>query len=184
MKHILVTGGAGYVGSGLLRELLSNGYVVTCVDNLLFGGESILDILHNKNFTFINCDINDINKFEEIFSKNNFDAVIHLAAIVGDPACKLNPELATKTNWNSSKWLIEKSKNSGVSKFIFASTCSNYGKMNDPSAYVDENSILSPVSLYAELKVKFETFMLNEMKTQNFVLLLYVFQLYTAFPQE
>lgn len=169
MKHILVTGGAGYVGSGLLRELLSNGYVVTCVDNLLFGGESILDILHNKNFTFINCDINDINKFEEIFSKNNFDAVIHLAAIVGDPACKLNPELATKTNWNSSKWLIEKSKNSGVSKFIFASTCSNYGKMNDPSAYVDENSILSPVSLYAELKVKFETFMLNEMKkTQNF----------------
>ena len=131
--------------------------------------ESILDILHNKNFTFINCDINDINKFEEIFSKNNFDAVIHLAAIVGDPACKLNPELATKTNWNSSKWLIEKSKNSGVSKFIFASTCSNYGKMNDPSAYVDENSILSPVSLYAELKVKFETFMLNEMKkTQNF----------------
>ena len=103
---------------------------------------------------------------------------------MGDPACKLNPELATKTNWNSSKWLIEKSKNSGVSKFIFASTCSNYGKMNDPSAYVDENSILSPVSLYAELKVKFETFMLNEMKKLRiFVLLLTFFNCIRPFPK-
>ena len=99
-----------------------------------------------------------------IFSKNNFDAVIHLAAIVGDPACKLNSELANKTNWISSKWLIEKSKSTGVSKFIFASTCSNYGKMDDPEAYVDENSRLAPVSLYAELKVKFENYMLNEME--------------------
>ena len=56
MKKILVTGGAGYVGSGLLRELLLNGYNVTCIDNLLFGGESLLDIWHNKNFTFYKCD--------------------------------------------------------------------------------------------------------------------------------
>ena len=110
MKNILVTGGAGYVGSGLLRELLVNGYSVTCVDNLMFGGESLLDIWHNKNFTFINCDINDSEKLDNIFSKNNFDGVIHLAAIVGDPACKLYSDLANKTNWTSSKSLIEKSK--------------------------------------------------------------------------
>ena len=164
MKNILVTGGAGYVGSGLLRELLVNGYSVTCVDNLMFGGESLLDIWHNKNFTFINCDINDSEKLDNVFSKNNFDGVIHLAAIVGDPACKLYSDLANKTNWTSSKWLIEKSKSARVSKFIFASTCSNYGKMDDPEAYVDENSRLAPVSLYAELKVKFEKYMLSQMK--------------------
>ena len=98
------------------------------------------------------------------FLKNNFDGVIHLAAIVGDPACKLNSDLANKTNLMSSKWLIEKSKSARVSKFIFASTCSNYGKMDDPEAYVDENSRLAPVSLYAELKVKFEKYMLSQMK--------------------
>ena len=73
MKKILVTGGAGYVGSGLLRELLLNGYNATCVDNLLFGGESLLDIWHNKNFTFYKCDtkenytkqmiVNEIKKY-------------------------------------------------------------------------------------------------------------------------
>ena len=164
MKNILVTGGAGYVGSGLLSELLNKGYSVTCVDNLMFGGESLLDIWHNKNFTFINCDINRHEELDQIFLKNNFDGVIHLAAIVGDPACKLNSDLAIKTNWESSKWLIDRSKNEGVSRFIFASTCSNYGKMDDPEAYVDENSKLAPVSLYAELKVKFEKYMLSEMK--------------------
>jgi nucleoside-diphosphate-sugar epimerase len=163
-KSILVTGGAGYVGSGLLRELLSEGCYVTCVDNLMFGGESLLDILHNKNFTFIKCDLNDHEKLDIIFDKNNFDFVIHLAAIVGDPACKLYSDLAFKTNWTSSKWLIEKSRSAGVSKFLFASTCSNYGKMDDPEAFVDENSKLAPVSLYAELKVKFENYMLNEIE--------------------
>ena len=167
MKNILVTGGAGYVGSGLLRELLAKNYHVTCIDNLKFGGESLLDIWHNKYFTFINCDINHHEALDKIFLENKFDAVIHLAAIVGDPACKLYSDLANKTNWLSSKWLIERAKSASVSKFIFASTCSNYGKMDDPEAYVDENSNLAPVSLYAELKVKFEKYMLSEMKRKD-----------------
>lgn len=167
MKNILVTGGAGYVGSGLLQELLSKNYKVTCVDNLKFGGESLLNIWHEKNFTFINCDINDHKKLDKILLKNSFYAVIHLAAIVGDPACKLYSDLAIKTNWDSSKHLIDKSQSTGVSKFIFASTCSNYGKMNDPKAFVDENSKLAPISLYAELKVKFENYLLKEMKRRD-----------------
>jgi nucleoside-diphosphate-sugar epimerase len=169
MEHILVTGGAGYVGSGLLRELLNENYRVTCVDSLMFGGESLLDIWHNKNFTFIKCDINDWDEFNKILINSNFDAVIHLAAIVGDPACKLHSDLATKTNWESTKWLVDKCKDIGISKFLFASTCSNYGKMTNPESYVDENSKLAPVSLYAELKVKFEQYMLNEIeKTDEF----------------
>ncbi len=170
MKSILVTGGAGYVGSGLLTELLSNGYTVTCVDKLLFGGESLLGLLHNNNFKFYNCDINNKSDFDKILTKNKFDAVVHLAAIVGDPACKINSNLAIETNWESSKWLLDRCKELGIKKFIFASTCSNYGKMDDQDAYVDEKSVLAPVSLYAELKVKFENYMLNEMsKVEGFV---------------
>jgi len=164
MKSILITGGAGYVGSGLLSELLSEGYSVTCVDNLMFGGQSLLGLLHNKNFKFHHCDINNKLHFDKILSENKFDAVIHLAAIVGDPACKLYSDLAFETNWETSKWLIDRCVEIGVSKFIFASTCSNYGKMDDPEAYVNEDSKLAPVSLYAELKVKFEKYMLNGMK--------------------
>ena len=79
-------------------------------------------------------------------------------------------DLANKTNWDSSKWLIDKCKEIGISKFLFASTCSNYGKMDDPESYVDEDSKLAPVSLYAELKVKFDQYMLNEMtKSDEFV---------------
>lgn len=167
MNSILVTGGAGYVGSGLLRELIKEGFKVTCIDNLMFGGESLLDIWHNENFTFIKCDINDWNSFEKILLNSNYDAVIHLAAIVGDPACKLHSDLATRTNWESTKWLLDKCKEIGIPKFLFASTCSNYGKMDDPESYVDENSKLAPVSLYAELKVKFENYMLNEISKSD-----------------
>jgi len=170
LEHVLVTGGAGYVGSGLLRELLIQGYSVTCVDNLMFGGESLLDIWHNDNFTFIKCDVNDWDEFNNILTDNHFDAVIHLAAIVGDPACKLHSDLANKTNWDSTKWLLDKCKEIGIAKFLFASTCSNYGKMDNPESFVDENSKLSPVSLYAELKVKFEQYMLHEIeKSDGFI---------------
>ena len=169
MEHVLVTGGAGYVGSGLLRELLFQGYSVTCVDNLMFGGESLLDIWHNENFNFIKCDVNDWAAFNDVLSNNKFDAVIHLAAIVGDPACRMQSELAEQTNWESTKWLLDKYMEIGIPKFVFASTCSNYGKMDDPESYVDEDSVLAPVSLYAELKVKFEQYMLNEIdKNSNF----------------
>jgi nucleoside-diphosphate-sugar epimerase len=170
LEHILVTGGAGYVGSGLLRELLVENYKVTCVDSLMFGGESLLDIWHNENFNFIKCDVNDYNSFNKILIDSKFNAVIHLAAIVGDPACKLYSDLALKTNLNSTKWLLDKCKEIGIPKFLFASTCSNYGKMDDPESYVDENSKLAPVSLYAELKVEFEKYMLNEIeKTDGFI---------------
>ena len=106
---------------------------------MLFGGESLLDILHNKDFSFVKCDINDYDTLNKILIPNKFDAVIHLAAIVGDPACSLYSDLANKTNRDATKYIIDRSRDIGVRKFIFASTCSNYGKMDNPEKYVDEN---------------------------------------------
>jgi nucleoside-diphosphate-sugar epimerase len=167
-KTILVTGGAGYVGSILIRNLLRDDYRVVCVDKLNFGGTSLADIWGDPNFVFQKIDITHSDEVDRIFDQFNFDSVVHLAAIVGDPACKLEPELATRTNLEASTHILEIAKKSGVRKFIFASTCSNYGKMKDPNGYVDELSSLAPVSLYAELKVEFERILLSQMRTDAF----------------
>jgi nucleoside-diphosphate-sugar epimerase len=159
---VLVTGGAGYVGSGLLRVLLSEGYRVVAVDKLSFGGEPLLPIWGDPHFRFYKCDICDYPLLDQILESERPDAVIHLAAIVGDPACKRDPETATRVNWDASRRLIDQCIALKVGRFAFASTCSNYGKMPDPSAYVDERSPLAPVSLYAELKVRLERYLLEE----------------------
>jgi nucleoside-diphosphate-sugar epimerase len=163
IQSVLVTGGAGYVGSGLLRALLAEGYGVVCVDRLSFGGESLLDIWHHPRFEFHKCDIGDASAIERVLRSRPFHGIVHLAAVVGDPACARDPEDATRTNWEASKRLVDLAREVGVPRFIFASTCSNYGKMPDPTAYVDETSQLAPVSLYAELKVKFERYLLEEL---------------------
>jgi nucleoside-diphosphate-sugar epimerase len=138
VNKILITGGAGYVGSGLLRELLKNGFDVVCVDKLMFGGEALLDIWDNRNFKFIKCDISDYITFDKVLENYDFFAVIHLAAVVGDPACKREPDLAKRINWEASKHLLDKCIDLRIPRFVFASTCSNYGKMKDPNSYVDE----------------------------------------------
>ena len=160
-RSVLVTGGAGYVGSILLRELLSAGYHVICVDALKFGGQSLVDVWDHPSFSFAKVDITNFNAIDEILNANELFAIVHLAAIVGDPACKRKPDLARKTNRDASIHLFEKAKSTDIERFVFASTCSNYGKMPDAEGYVDEKSPLAPVSLYAELKVEFEKILLN-----------------------
>lgn len=167
MKNVLVTGGAGYVGSILVRRLLESGYKVVCLDKLMFGGESLLDIWEHPSFEFHKYDITDFKAVDRILASNSIEAVVHLAAIVGDPACKREPEMARKTNWEASAHLLERANEMGISRFIFASTCSNYGKMWDPNSYVTEDSPLAPVSLYAELKVKFENLMIGEISRND-----------------
>jgi len=158
---VLVTGGAGYGGSILIRLLIQNGYQVVCLDNLRYGGRSLIEVWDNRAFEFSKTDITDYAAVDRILEKYDYLAVIHLAAIVGDPACKLEPELAERTNRDASVHLLEKALKLEVPRFIFASTCSNYGKMADSNGMVDETAPLTPVSLYAELKVEFESQLLQ-----------------------
>jgi nucleoside-diphosphate-sugar epimerase len=156
---ILLTGGAGYIGSTLAPLLLAAGHHVRVLDHLAHGGESLLGIWCHPGFEFIRGDIRDRTTVQSAVSGR--EAVVHLAAIVGDPACSRQPDLARATNLDASLALIEESQHAGVGRFIFASTCSNYGKVKDPTQYVDEESDLSPVSLYAETKVAVEAALLR-----------------------
>ncbi|GBE29447.1 UDP-glucose 4-epimerase [bacterium BMS3Bbin04] len=157
MKTVLVTGVAGYIGSVLARQLLDQGYKVFGVDALFFGGDAIISMYSHPNFRFRKGDVRDKAFVDEIVK--GADAIVHLAAIVGDPACSQQPELAAAINWDASKYLFDTAKAAGnVERFIFASTCSNYGKMEGDSL-ITETSPLNPISLYAELKVKFEKYL-------------------------
>ncbi|MBF0155011.1 MAG: NAD(P)-dependent oxidoreductase [Magnetococcales bacterium] len=169
MKSIVVTGGAGYVGSILVRRLLERSYRVVCLDSLRFGGEALLDIWGHPGLSFHKVDITDFAAVARVMDREkDLHAVIHLAAIVGDPACRLEPELTERTNWGAAVHLVEQAKLHRIPRFIFASTCSNYGKMGQEQTHVSENSPLAPVSLYAELKVKFENHLLRGERTPGF----------------
>lgn len=157
--RVLITGGAGYVGSTLAPLLLAAGHKVRVLDRLLYGGESLLGVWSNPDFDFIHGDVRDRETLRQAVSE--CDAVVHLAAIVGDPACAREPEIARAVNLDASMNLIEESRKAGVQRFVFASTCSNYGKMKDPTQFVNEESELQPVSLYAETKVAVEKFLLE-----------------------
>lgn len=162
---IMVTGGAGYIGSTLVPVLLSGGHRVCVLDNLAYGGQSLLGVWSHPEFEFVRADIRDNKTVRSALA--DMDAVVHLAAIVGDPACASNPELAQSVNLDASLTLLDESKRCGIARFVFASTCSNYGKMKDPHQYVDETSELRPVSLYAETKVSVEHAVLDPTRTNG-----------------
>lgn len=159
---VLVTGGAGYIGSVLVRQLLDKGYQVKAFDNLSFGGDALYEVMQHPKFEFLKGDVRNADDVEKALQ--GIDAIAHLAAIVGDPACKKFSDDAKETNWQGSVSLFEAAEKAGIKRFVFASTCSNYGKMPDPDSFVVETSELNPVSLYAELKVKFEKYLLEEKK--------------------
>ena len=159
---VLVTGGAGYIGSVLVRQLLNKGYSVRAFDSLKFGGDALIDVMLNPDFEFMLGDVRNADDVKKALE--GIDGIAHLAAIVGDPACKKYSDEANETNWAASVALFEAAEKAGVKRFVFASTCSNYGKMSDPNSFVTETSELNPVSLYAELKVKFEKYLLEQKK--------------------
>jgi len=165
VNKVLVVGGAGYLGSVLCRKLLEKKYFVKVLDNLTYGYQGIKELYDNPKFEFIKGDMRDIHTV--VNAVKNVDAVIHLAAIVGDPASTLNPEETIEINYFGTRMLAEICKYSQINRFIFASTCSVYGASKTPNTRINENSKLNPVSLYAEMKLKSEQGIL-ELVDENF----------------
>ncbi len=157
--NILVTGGAGYLGSTLVRLLLERGNRVRVVDSMLHGGESLLAVWDYPAFEFVPGDLRDRQLMRTVLE--NMDSVVHLAAIVGDPACARNADEAREINLEASLNLLKECCRANMERFLFASTCSNYGRMLESEEYVDEGSRLKPLSVYAETKVEFEKVVLD-----------------------
>ena len=163
MSNILVTGGAGYIGSTLVPDLLSRKHKVTVVDNFMYNQTSLATSIRDRNFEIIFGDVRDESLMKKLVSKA--DIVIPLAAIVGAPACDKDPVTAQSINKDSILWLLnEVSKNQQV---IMPTTNSAYGS-GDKNNFCDENSPLNPLSLYARDKVVVEKSLLEHENSTSF----------------
>ena len=161
-RRVLVIGGAGYIGSALLPKLLARGYHVRLLDLFLFGMEPISKVVGHPNLEIIQADFRHVDQIVQ--AMRGVDDVIHLGAIVGDPACSLDQELTVEVNLMATRMIAEVAKGSGIRRFCFASTCSVYGA-NDH--ILDEWSELNPISLYAQSKLASEK-VLIQMADESF----------------
>ena len=157
-SRILVIGGGGYIGSELLPRLLNMGYQVRLLDLLLYSTDPIKDVLGHPRLEIMEADFRQVDKVVE--AMRNVDTVIHLGAIVGDPACDLDEELTIEVNVMATRVIAEVAKGIGVKRFIFTSTCSVYG-IGDQIETLDECSKLNPVSLYARSKIASEKVLMS-----------------------
>jgi len=157
MKKILVTGGAGYIGSKLVTKLLNIGYEVTVVDVLKFSSRSLNHLFSDRNFHFIKGDVRNKELMKKLVEKNEF--IIPLAALVGAPLCKKYKKEAISVNLNSIKFLM-KLVPKRKKKVIYLTTNSGYG-IGEKNKYCDENSPLKPISLYGRTKVQAEKIVMS-----------------------
>ena len=156
IKNILVVGGAGYIGSVLVKNLLKENFNVRVLDSLIFGYQPLKEFLNNPNLEFIKGDFRNVEYI--VKTVKHMDAVIHLGAIVGDPACDLNEDLSLEINTAATMLIKQVCKGYGVKKFLYASTCSVYGASDE---IINENSKLNPASLYARSKIQAENTVLS-----------------------
>lgn len=161
-KHVLLIGGAGYIGSALLPKLLDKGYRVRLMDLFIYGEDSIAKVREHPSLEIVRADFRQVDKV--VWAMRDVDAVIHLGAIVGDPACELDEACTIEVNLTATRLIAEVAKGHGVGRFIFASTCSVYGASDE---LLDERSALNPLSLYARSKMASEQVLLR-MATEYF----------------
>ncbi len=147
----LVTGGAGYLGSILVRLLLEHGHDVTVLDAFLYGDRSIRDVADRVRV--VHADIRD--ELAQAEALCGADGVVHLAEIVGEPACALAPKEAREVNLTATCQLAGKARAIGIRRFIYASSCSVYGFSPSPEP-LRETAPLRPIGLYANLKQRVE----------------------------
>ena len=156
VEDVLVVGGAGYIGSVLTEQLLRKGYRVRILDMELFGRDSLRTMIDHPRLEFMNGDFRNVEDI--VRALHNIDAVIHLAAIVGDPACALDRDTTITVNYAAAKMMAQLARAKGISRFVFASTCSVYGESDEIRT---EESDLNPVSLYATTKIDAERALLE-----------------------
>ncbi len=156
IKNILVVGGAGYVGSVLVKNLLKENFKVRVLDSLMYGYQPLKNFLKNPNLEFIKGDFRNVEYV--VKTVKDMDAVIHLGAIVGDPACTIDEDLSLEINTAATMLIRQVCKGYGIKKFLYASTCSVYGKTDE---IIDEKSYLNPISLYAKSKLEAEKAILS-----------------------
>ena len=154
--RILVIGGAGFIGSILVKRLLERGYRTRVLDSLLYGEEPLSPVKDHPKFELMVGDCRNIQ--DVVKAVRGVESIIDLAAIVGDPACEQNRELALETNYAATRMMIEIAKGHGARRFLFASSCSVYGVSDSE---VDETGAVRPISLYAQTKVDSERALLD-----------------------
>jgi nucleoside-diphosphate-sugar epimerase len=162
-RSVLVVGGAGYVGSVLVAQLLDAGARVHVLDQLVYdNGFALHHLLDREGLTLVRGDLRDRRAFARAFG--DADDVVLLASLVGDPICAKYPELARQVNADGAIGIVDALDDLGVRRFVFTSTCSNYG-IQDPDRPADEDSELNPQSLYARTKIEVERHLLARAAT-------------------
>jgi nucleoside-diphosphate-sugar epimerase len=156
IEHVLVVGGAGYVGGCLIPKLLDRGYRVTVFDALVYGDEAIERFYDHPEFDVVKGDLRDLESV--VRALRHADAVVHLGALVGDPACALDEKITLEINLDATRTLALAARGMQLRRMVFASTCSVYGASE---AVLDEDSLLDPVSVYARSKMESERLLLD-----------------------
>ncbi len=162
-RHVLVIGGAGYVGSVLVRKLLGEKFKVRVVDQFLYRNSlSLESVFDEENFSFVHGNMADSAVMDRALA--DVTDVVLLASLVGDPISKKYPELTRRVNLDASKQLFQQLRDRDIGHFVFTSTCSNYGLLPQNET-ADEETELTPLSIYAETKVAMEEFILTAAET-------------------
>ncbi len=164
VRKILVIGGGGYTGSVLVHDLLDRGYDVNVLDAFLYGYDSLKDIESRRNLRIVKGDTRHVEDLTD--AMRDVDAVVHLAEIVGDYACSINPEITVQTNYLATRLIASMCKYFQINRLIYTSSCSVYGA-TESEELLNEESELRPVSLYARMKIASERALL-EMRDENF----------------